>query len=129
MKPVSAYSNFSPERMPVQRAIFLSAGGEDYEFIACLNERDTWIRVLMMIALENLHGWLPVAWDAARANLDADRSLALASAMGRNVGSSAGGWVERQRNPSHRHHCQAPHPTPAKKLRAADYPGTKLLPV
>ena len=47
--------------MPLQRAIFLSAGGEDYEFIACLNERDTWIRVLMMIALENLHGWLPVA--------------------------------------------------------------------
>ena len=90
MKPVSAYSNFSPERMPVQRAIFLSAGGEDYEFIACLNERDTWIRVLMMIALENLHGWLPVAWDAARANLDADRSLALACAMGRNVSSSAG---------------------------------------
>ena len=61
MKPVSAYSNFSTERMPVQRAIFLSAGGKDYEFIPCLNERDTWIPVLMMIALENLHGWLPVA--------------------------------------------------------------------
>ena len=38
------------------------------------------------------------------------------------------GWVERQRNPSHRHLCQAPHPTPVNKLRAADYPGTKLLP-
>ena len=82
MKPVSAYSNFSTERMPVQRAIFLSAGGEDYEFIPCLSERDTWIRALMMIALENPHGCLPVAWDAVKAKLDADRSLALASAMG-----------------------------------------------
>ena len=43
------------------RAIFLSACGKDYEFVPCLNERDTWIRALMMIALENLHGWLPVA--------------------------------------------------------------------
>ena len=90
MKPVSADSNFSTERMPVQRASFLSAGGEDYEFIPCLNERDTGIPALMMIALENPHGWLPVAWDAVRAKLDADRSLALASAMGRIVSSSAG---------------------------------------
>ena len=64
------------------RAIFLSAGGKDYHFIPCLNERDSWIRALMMIAVENLHGWLPVAWDAVRAKQDADRSLALASAMG-----------------------------------------------
>ena len=82
MKPVSADSNFSTGRMPVQRAIFLSAGGEDYEFIPRLNERDTWIRALMMIALENPHGWLPVAWDAVRAKQGADRSLALTSAMG-----------------------------------------------
>ena len=82
MKPVSAYSNFSTERMPVQRAIFLSAGGKDYEFVPCLNEPDTWIRALMMIAPENPHGWLPVAWVAVRAKLEADRSLALASAMG-----------------------------------------------
>ena len=38
----------------MQRAIFLSAGGKDYEFIPCLNERDTWIRARMMFALENL---------------------------------------------------------------------------
>ena len=38
----------------MQRAIFLSAGGKDYEFIPCLNERDSWIRALMMFALENL---------------------------------------------------------------------------
>ena len=90
MKPVVAYSNFSTERMPVQRAIFLSACGKDYEFIPCLNERDTGIPALMMIALGNLHGWLPVAWDAVRAKQEADRSLALASAMGQNVSSSAG---------------------------------------
>ena len=74
----------------MQRAIFLSAGGKDYEIIPCLNKRDTWIRALMMIALENPHGCLPVAWDAVRAKQDADRSLALASGMGRNVSSSAG---------------------------------------
>ena len=39
----------------------------------------------MMIALGNPHGWLPVAWDAVRAKQDADRSLALASAMGRTL--------------------------------------------
>ena len=64
------------------RAIFLSAGGKDYEFIPCLNERGTWIRALMMIALGNPHGWLPVAWDAVRAKQEADCSLALATAMG-----------------------------------------------
>jgi protoporphyrin/coproporphyrin ferrochelatase len=64
------------------RATFLSAGGKDYHFIPCLNERDTWIRALMMILLENLHGWLPVAWDAVRAKQDADRSHALAKALG-----------------------------------------------
>ena len=69
---------------------FLGAGGKDYEFVPCLNDRDTWIRALMMIALENPHGWLPVAWDAVRAKQDADRSVALASAMGRNVSSPAG---------------------------------------
>ena len=72
------------------RATFLTAGGKDYEFIPCLNERDTWIRALLMIALENPHGWLPVAWDAVRAKLDADRSLALRARWGRNVSSSAG---------------------------------------
>ena len=79
---LAAYSNFSTERMPVQRAIFLSAGGKDYEFIPCLNERGTGIQALMMIALGNPHGWLPVAWDAVRAKQGADRSLALTSAMG-----------------------------------------------
>ena len=38
--------------------------------------------MLMMIALGNLHGWLPVAWDAVKAKQDADRSLALATVMG-----------------------------------------------
>ena len=64
------------------RATFLSAGGKDFHFIPCLNVRDTWIRALTLIALENLHGWLPVAWDAVKAKQEADRSLALASAMG-----------------------------------------------
>ncbi len=64
------------------RASFLAAGGKEFHFIPCLNERDTWIRALMMIVLENLHGWLPVAWDAVKAKQDADRSHALATAQG-----------------------------------------------
>ncbi|MEO7322756.1 MAG: ferrochelatase [Burkholderiales bacterium] len=64
------------------RATFLSAGGKDYHFIPCLNERDTWIRALMVITLENLQGWLPAPWDAVKAKQDADRSLALATEMG-----------------------------------------------
>ena len=64
------------------RASFLAAGGKDYHFIPCLNERDTWIRALMMVTLENLHGWLPAAWDAVRAKQDADHSHGLAKALG-----------------------------------------------
>ena len=64
------------------RATFLAAGGKEFHLIPCLNERDTWIRTLMMIVLENLHGWLPAAWDAAKAKQEADRSHGLAKALG-----------------------------------------------
>src|SRR5690606_10635004 len=40
------------------KSIFLRAGGQSFHHIACLNERDDWIRALTDIADENLHGWL-----------------------------------------------------------------------
>lgn len=40
------------------KAAFLSAGGKEFHYVPCLNERDDWIRTLADIALSNLQGWL-----------------------------------------------------------------------
>jgi ferrochelatase len=40
------------------KAIFIQAGGHEFHYIPCLNERDDWIQALSDIALANLHGWL-----------------------------------------------------------------------
>lgn len=37
---------------------FLSAGGGQFQLIACLNERDDWIQALTKIALGHLSGWV-----------------------------------------------------------------------
>jgi ferrochelatase len=37
---------------------FLRAGGGEYHYIPCLNERPDWIHALTALALDNLHGWL-----------------------------------------------------------------------
>lgn len=37
---------------------FQHAGGGEYHYIPCLNERPDWIHVLTSIVLDNLHGWL-----------------------------------------------------------------------
>lgn len=39
------------------RAQFLAAGGRTFNYIACLNERDDWIRALADLALDHLRGW------------------------------------------------------------------------
>ena len=59
---------------------FLAAGGKEFHFIACLNERDDWIRSLAEIALEHLAGWVSANWDAdnERAALELSRKRALA---------------------------------------------------
>ena len=40
------------------KAIFLNAGGGDYHYIPCLNERDDWIHALADIVARNLPGWV-----------------------------------------------------------------------
>jgi ferrochelatase len=40
------------------KAIFIQAGGHEFHYIPCLNERDDWIQALADIALTNLQGWL-----------------------------------------------------------------------
>lgn len=39
------------------KADFIQAGGKDYRYIPCLNERDDWIRALADIAATHLQGW------------------------------------------------------------------------
>jgi len=64
------------------KAAFLGAGGGEFRYIPCLNERDGWIRALTDIALENLQGWLGAGGqDAAReAQARAQRARALGAA-------------------------------------------------
>ena len=39
------------------KAEFLQAGGKDYQYIPCLNERDDWIQALANLAETQLQGW------------------------------------------------------------------------
>ena len=39
------------------KATFHSAGGGEFHYIPCLNERDDWMRALADLVLENLQGW------------------------------------------------------------------------
>jgi ferrochelatase len=36
---------------------FLKAGGREFHFIPCLNERDDWVQALAEIVAGNLRGW------------------------------------------------------------------------
>ncbi len=59
------------------KTIFLTAGGGDYHFIPCLNERNDWIHALADIVAVNLAGWVssePSAEELARSR---ERALAL----------------------------------------------------
>ena len=40
------------------KALFVQAGGHEFHYIPCLNERDDWIHALADIALSHLQGWL-----------------------------------------------------------------------
>jgi ferrochelatase len=43
------------------RAAFLAAGGGEFRYIACLNERDDWIQALGDLTISNLGGWVAPA--------------------------------------------------------------------
>jgi ferrochelatase len=59
------------------KTIFLNAGGKDYHYIACLNERDDWIHALADIVATNLLGW--VGTEPAAEELERSRAQALAA--------------------------------------------------
>lgn len=44
---------------------FLKAGGQEFHYIPCLNERPAWIAALADLAVRNLQGWLDPPADAA----------------------------------------------------------------
>ncbi len=54
---------------------FRHAGGGDYHYIPCLNERDDWMRALTDLVMDNLHGWLV---EPDKAELEQGRLRALA---------------------------------------------------
>jgi ferrochelatase len=64
------------------KAAFLKAGGKEFHYIPCLNQRPEWIHALSRIAAENLHGWASPDWDQAPALRAAAESRARAIAMG-----------------------------------------------
>jgi len=57
------------------REDFLHAGGGEYRYIPCLNERPEWIHTLTDLVLDNLHGWLD---QPDKAELEQGRLRALA---------------------------------------------------
>ncbi len=59
------------------KTIFLTAGGRDYHFIACLNERDDWIHALADIVAANLTGWVGGEPSADALTRSRERALAL----------------------------------------------------
>jgi protoporphyrin/coproporphyrin ferrochelatase len=60
------------------RAAFLTAGGERFEYIACLNDRPAWIRALADLAERHLQGWpTQTAADPAESARQRERALAL----------------------------------------------------
>lgn len=63
------------------KATFLGSGGKEFHFIPCLNERSDWMHALSEIALEHLHGWVSVQYNAEAAaqagRLARERALGL----------------------------------------------------
>jgi protoporphyrin/coproporphyrin ferrochelatase len=54
------------------QAAFLKAGGREFHYIPCLNERPAWIAALVDLAVRNLGGWLePPPDEAARESTQA----------------------------------------------------------
>jgi ferrochelatase len=62
------------------RAAFLAAGGREFHYIPCLNERPDWIAALASIALDELGGWIVPAQSPEAAQRSRDRALRLGAA-------------------------------------------------
>lgn len=56
---------------------FIQAGGQEFHYIPCLNERHDWIEALADIASMNLQGWLDEEISEEMAQLSKNRALAM----------------------------------------------------
>ncbi len=65
------------------REVFLEAGGEEFRFIPCLNDRPDHIDFLVDMIRNNLGGWIEdkANWDLERVSADAAKSCRYAEAM------------------------------------------------
>jgi len=59
------------------KATFLKAGGKEFHYIPCLNERDDWIHALADIVATNLLGWVGSEPVIAELALSRERALAM----------------------------------------------------
>ncbi len=64
------------------KAEFLKAGGSEYRYIPCLNERDDWMRALTGIAMDNLGGWVSASFDRAKSEQEGVQARERARALG-----------------------------------------------
>ena len=62
------------------KAIFIQAGGHEFHYIPCLNERDDWIQALTDIALANLQGWLDLESSGKQTTQSRQRALEMGAA-------------------------------------------------
>lgn len=57
------------------KTIFIQAGGHEFHYIPCLNERDDWINALADIALTNLQGWVETTDHASGERSEKEKEL------------------------------------------------------
>jgi protoporphyrin/coproporphyrin ferrochelatase len=62
------------------REAFVAAGGKQFHYIACLNDRHDWISALRDIALQHMQGWHTAAPAAAELQAQRERALQLGAA-------------------------------------------------
>jgi ferrochelatase len=64
------------------KALFLGAGGKEFNAVPCLNDRPGWIDALASIARDHLGGWGAEGWNRAAAEEAARASAARAKRLG-----------------------------------------------
>ena len=60
---------------------FLSAGGKEFHYIACLNENTSWVKGMAAIAAQHLAGWPTLASSAEREAEQRDKEAGRAAAV------------------------------------------------
>ena len=64
------------------RDTFLASGGEEYRYIACLNESPAFIAALTDLCMQHMQGWPTSRADAAARAAEAEQGRARARAVG-----------------------------------------------